>query len=109
MYLFNIFGIIILYNYIYTVILPDTYEIEYVPVYDDRYIVFEDTGNLNAGTNLSIAIYCYTGITDYAVMDTNPRYTSVDGIIYSKDMTRVAEEYRKALAGQGQTKNIDSM
>ena len=76
------------YN-IHTVILPDTYEIEYVPLHDDRYIVFEDTGNLNAGTNLSIAIYCYTGITDYAVKGTNPRYASADGIIYSKDMTRV--------------------
>ncbi len=76
------------YN-IHKVILPDSYEIEYVPVYDDRYIVFEDTGNLNAGTNLSIAIYCYTGITDYAVKDTNPRYASADGIIYSKDMDHV--------------------
>ena len=76
------------YN-IHTVILPDTYEIEYVPLYADRYIVYEDTGNLNAGTNLSIAIYCYTGITDYAVKDTNPRYASADGIIYSKDMQHV--------------------
>ena len=76
------------YN-IHTVILPDSYEIGYVPVYDERYIVFEDTGNLNAGTNLSIAIYCYTGVTDYAVKDSNPRYTSADGIIYSKDMTAV--------------------
>ena len=76
------------YN-IHTVILPDSYEIEYVPVYDDRYIVFEDTGNLNAGTNLSIAIYCYTGITDYAVKESNPRYASADGVIYSKDMSRV--------------------
>ena len=76
------------YN-IHTVVLPDSYEIEYVPVYDERYIVFEDTGNLNAGTNLSIAIYCYTGITDYAVKETNPRYTSSNGVIYSKDMTHV--------------------
>lgn len=76
------------YN-IHTVILPDSYEIEYVPLHDDRYIVFEDTGNLNAGTNLSIAIYCYTGVTDYAVKDTNPRYASADGVIYSKDMTHV--------------------
>ena len=87
------------YN-IHTVVLPDTYEIEYVPVYADRYIVFEDTGNLNAGTNLSIAIYCYTGITDYAVKETNPRYASVDGIIYSKDMTHVVAvpaRYNKAM------------
>lgn len=76
------------YN-IHTVVLPDTYEIEYVPVYDERYIVYNDTGNLNAGTNLSVAIYCYTGITDYVVKETNPRYASLDGIIYSKDMTHV--------------------
>lgn len=76
------------YN-IHTVVLPDSYEIEYIPVYDDRYIVYEDTGNLNAGTNLSIAVYCYTGVTDYAVKDTNPNYASTDGVIYSKDMTHV--------------------
>ena len=87
------------YN-IHTVILPDSYEIEYVPIYDDRYIIFEDSGNLNAGTNLSIAIYCYTGITDYAVKDTNPRYASADGIIYSKDMKHVVAvpaRYNKAM------------
>ena len=87
------------YN-IHTVILPDSYEIEYVPIYDDRYIVHEDTGNLNAGTNLSIAIYCYTGVTDYAVKDTNPRYASVDGIIYSKDMKHIVAvpaRYNKAI------------
>lgn len=76
------------YN-IHTVVLPDSYEIEYVPLNDDRYIVFEDTGNLNAGTNLSIAIYCYTGITDYAVKESNPRYASENGLIYSKDTTRL--------------------
>ena len=87
------------YN-IHTVVLPDSYEIEYVPLYADRYIVYEDTGNLNAGTNLSIAIYCYTGITDYAVKDTNPRYASADGIIYSKDMKHVVAvpaRYNKAM------------
>ena len=87
------------YN-IHTVVLPDSYEIEYVPLYADRYIVYEDTGNLNAGTNLSIAIYCYTGITDYAVKDTNPRYASADGIIYSKDMQHIVAvpaRYNKAM------------
>ncbi|MBQ7603536.1 MAG: BspA family leucine-rich repeat surface protein [Clostridia bacterium] len=87
------------YN-IHTLVLPDSYEIEYVPVYDERYIVFEDTGNLNSGTNLSIAIYCYTGITDYAVKDSNPRYASADGVIYSKDMsavTAVPARYARAL------------
>ena len=47
--------------------------------------MFKDTGNLNAGSNLSIAIYCYTGITRYEVKDTNPRYSSLNGLIYSKD------------------------
>ena len=87
------------YN-IHTVVLPDSYEIGYVPVYDDRYIVYEDTGNLNAGTNLSIAIYCYTGVTDYAVKDTNPRYASADGIIYSKNMEHIVAvpaRYNKAI------------
>ena len=76
------------YN-IHTLVLPDSYEIYYVPVNDPEYIVFEDKGNLNAGTNLSIAIYCYTGITEYQVKKSNPRYTSRDGIIYSKDMKEV--------------------
>ncbi len=72
------------YN-IHTLVLPDSYALRYVPVYDEEYIVYKDTGNLNAGSNLSIAIYCYTGITDYAVKDTNPRYSSRNGLIYSKD------------------------
>ena len=76
------------YN-IHTVVLPDSFEIKYVPLNDERYIVFEDTGNLNAGTNLSVAVYFYTGITDYEVKETNPRYSSADGIVYSKDMTHV--------------------
>lgn len=76
------------YN-IETLVLPDSYVIEFVDVYDDRYVVWEDLGNLNVGTNLTIAIYCYTGIRDYVVKDTNPNYTSVDGIIYTKDMTAV--------------------
>ncbi len=76
------------YN-IETLVLPDSYVIEPVDVYDDRYVVWEDIGNLNVGTNLTIAIYCYTGIRDYVVKDTNPNYTCVDGIIYSKDMTAV--------------------
>lgn len=76
------------YN-IHTVVLPNSYELEYVPQYDPRYILVDDTGNLNAGSNLNIAIYLYTGITDYAVKEDNPRYTSIDGIIYSKDMTSV--------------------
>jgi len=76
------------YN-VHRLILPDSYEIVYVPVYDERYIVEDDIGNLNPGTNLSIAIYCYTGVTEYDVKETNPRYTARDGVIYSKDGTHL--------------------
>jgi len=76
------------YN-IHTLVLPDSYVLRYVPVHDEEYIVFKDTGNLNAGSNLSIAIYCYTGITRYEVKDTNPRYSCRNGILYSKDGTEV--------------------
>lgn len=76
------------YN-IKTLILPDSLDIYYVGLSDPNYIIHGDDGNLNAGSNLNIAIYCYTGITSYAVKNTNPNYTSIDGIIYSKDMTTV--------------------
>ncbi len=76
------------YN-ITTLILPDSLDIHYVGLNDPNYIIHDDNGNLNAGSNLNIAIYCYTGITGYAVKDTNPNYASVDGIVYSKDMTTV--------------------
>lgn len=72
-----------------TLILPDSFTIYSVEENDPEYILFRDNGNLNGGSNLNIAIYCYTGITSYAVKDTNPRYNSCDGIIYSKDMTAV--------------------
>ncbi|MBO5976190.1 MAG: BspA family leucine-rich repeat surface protein, partial [Oscillospiraceae bacterium] len=76
------------YN-INTLVIPNSLEIRYVPLYDPEYIVFEDVGNLNAGNSLSIAIYSYTGITDYAAKEDNPNYASVDGIIYTKDMSTV--------------------
>lgn len=69
------------------VILPNSYILEYIPLYDPAYITFEDTGNLNEGLNLHIAIYCYTGIAQYGVKADNPHYQSVDGILYSKGMT----------------------
>lgn len=70
-----------------TVVLPNSYALKYIPLNDPAYITFEDTGNLNAGLNLNIAIYCYTGITAYQVKADNPNYQSLDGILYSKDMT----------------------
>ena len=74
---------------IHTLVLPNSYEIKCVPEFDERYIVFEDIGNLNGGNTLNVALYLYTGVTTYEVKDDNPRYESVDGIIYSEDMTTV--------------------
>jgi surface protein len=75
---------------IHTVVLPNSYKIvQNVPASDSRYIIFEDHGNLNSGNSLTIAIYRNTGVTDYVVKDDNPWYKSVDGIIYSEDMTTV--------------------
>lgn len=76
------------YN-ITTLVLPDSLNIYYVGLNDPNYVVKDDDGNLNAGSNLNIAIYRYTGITSYAVKATNPKYACADGIIYSKDMTTV--------------------
>ncbi len=73
-------------NNITKVVLPDSFVLRYVKLNDPDYIVVDDKGNLNAGLNLHIAIYCYTGIREYAVKPTNSRYTSVDGVIYTKDM-----------------------
>lgn len=72
-----------------TLILPDSFIIYSVEENDPEYILFMDNGNLNGGSNLNIAIYRFTDITSYAVKDTNPRYSSRDGIIYTKDMTAV--------------------
>lgn len=66
-------------------ILPDTYILKNVPLNDPAYITFEDTGNLNSGLNLNIAIYSYTGIKSYAVRESNPHYKGIDGILYTKD------------------------
>lgn len=69
------------------VIIPNSYVLESIPLHDPAYITFEDTGNLNAGLNLHIAIYCYTGVTQYEVKADNPNYHSIDGVLYSKDLT----------------------
>lgn len=74
-------------NHIETVVLPDSYILQYIPLNDPAYITFEDTGNLNAGLNLNIAIYSYTGIKAYQVKDSNPNYKSVEGVLYTKDGT----------------------
>ena len=63
--------------YLEKIILPDSYIISTeVP---------ENVLNQN-GNSLSVAIYVYTTINEIGVKDTNENYTTVDGILYSKDM-----------------------
>ncbi len=61
-------------------VLPNSYEI-------NRFISPQTHSQLtsNSGSSLSVAIYCYTSIKSYAVKLDNPRYSSNDGCIYSKD------------------------
>ena len=71
-----------------TVVVPSTLELKFVPARDPQYIVFEDSGNLNPGNNLNLAIYYQqVPVSSYEVKADNPRYESIDGIIYSEDMT----------------------
>lgn len=77
-------------NNIHTIVLPNTLEIrQVIPENDPQYIVFEDNGNLNGGNSLSVATYRYTGIKAYDVKPDNPRYAAKDGILYSKDMSKL--------------------
>lgn len=69
------------------VILPNGYLLEEIPQYAPEYITYNDIGNLNAGLNLNVAVYLYTGVERYAVREDNPHYASRDGVIYTKDMT----------------------
>ena len=55
--------------------LPDSLEL--------KETTSQDIGN--AGNNLSIAIYRYTSINEIAVKNSNPRYKTIDGCLYSKD------------------------
>lgn len=72
-----------------TVILPDSLELYNVPERAADYTVGNDGGNLNPGLNLHIAIYCFTTVSAYEVKDSNPRYVSREGVVYSKDMTQL--------------------
>ena len=60
--------------------LSDSLEIkECDEIYKGTYISY------NNGNNLSVAIYRYTSINEIAVKDSNPRYKTIDGCLYSKD------------------------
>ena len=64
--------------YLKKVILPDSYVIT-----DD---LPENILNQDANS-LSGALYVYTSVNEIGVKDTNVNYTTVDGILYSKNMT----------------------
>lgn len=66
--------------YLKKVILPDSYVIT-----DD---LPENILNQDANS-LSGALYVYTSVDEIGVKDTNTNYTTVDGILYSKNMTCV--------------------
>lgn len=40
----------------------------------------------NRGNDLSVACYAYTEVEKYEVRDSNSKYTSLDGVLYDKDM-----------------------
>ncbi len=67
-----------------TVIIPSSYVIErYIDANNNSY------GFNNTGNSLSLAIYRYTSIKEYEVKNDNPRYSSYEGCIYSKDGTEL--------------------
>ena len=41
----------------------------------------------NIGNQLSVACYVYNNINNYSVRETNKHYTSIDGVLYTKDKT----------------------
>jgi len=73
-----------------TIVLPDSYTIRpFVPAGDPQYTLVNDRGNLNWTNSLAIALYIQCNVNSYAVKDTHPLYASREGVIYSRDMTRL--------------------
>ena len=66
--------------FIKTLVLPNSYEII-------RHMTVQTHPGKtnNNGNSLSVALYCYTGVSQYAVREDNPRYSAYAGCIYSKD------------------------
>ena len=81
-----------------TLVLPDSYVItRYVGKSNANY----NKANVNYGNSLFLGTYYRTSISKYAVNDTNPNYTSVDGCIYSKngsELIAVPWQYNGALS-----------
>lgn len=66
--------------YLKTLVLPDSYILS-----TD---VAENSLNTD-GSNLAVALYAYNKLEAVEVNDTNPNYTSKDGLLYSKDMKKL--------------------
>ena len=67
-----------------TLVLPNSYEIErFINRNNNSY------GFINSGSSLNVAIYLFTSISEYEVKSDNPRYSSFEGCIYSKDGTEL--------------------
>lgn len=63
-------------------LLPDSYTIT-------EYCAGQITEGINWGNSLSVALYSFTAVTDYLVKDSNTKYISDGGCIYSKDGTHL--------------------
>ncbi|MBQ3409715.1 MAG: InlB B-repeat-containing protein [Clostridia bacterium] len=67
-----------------TLVLPNSYEIERFINKNSNSYEF-----INSGSSLNVAIYLYSSISKYEVKNDNPRYSSYEGCIYSKDGTEL--------------------
>lgn len=75
--------------YIHELVISDNLEIfnntnELEEYYSDRYC--DTVMTLNEGNSLTLALYEFTDVKKYTAKDTNPNYTSIDGILYTKDL-----------------------
>lgn len=68
---------------IHTVVLSDSLVVDSGLTREQR-AVFTNRGN-----DLSNACYGYSGVAAYVAKETNPRYSSVDGVLYTKDGTEL--------------------
>lgn len=67
-----------------TLVLPNSYEIErFINRNSNSY------GFINSGSSLNVSIYLFSSISKYEVKSDNPRYSSYEGCIYSKDGTEL--------------------
>lgn len=65
------------------ILLPDNLVVD--PLQNN----YEKASYINSGNDLSVACYLYSDVEKYLVRDTNNRYRSVDGILYTKDLTHL--------------------